>query len=62
MLPDLWVDERAGGKGKNLNEVASYPNPSWIDSVSIIHFSYHKVNDSLGADSLWTEVQRMQER
>ena len=51
MFPELWVDEDED-EGKNLNEAPLIQTQLNRYRRSGTHFSYHKVNDSVGADKL----------
>ncbi len=51
MFPELWVDEDED-EGKNLNEAPLIQTQLDRYRRSGTHFSYHKVNDSVGADKL----------
>ena len=51
MFPDLWVDEDEE-EGKNLNEAPLIQTQLDRYRRSSTKFSYHKVNDSTGADKL----------
>lgn len=51
MFPELWVDEDED-EGKNLNEAPLIQTQLKRYRRSGTHFSYHKVNDSVGADKL----------
>ena len=51
MFPELWVDEDED-EGKNLNEAPLIRTQLDRYRRSGTHFSYHKVNDSVGADKL----------
>ncbi len=51
MFPELWVDEDED-EGKNLNEAPLIQTQLDRYRRNGTHFSYHKVNDSVGADKL----------
>ena len=57
MFPELWVDEDEE-EGKNLNEAPLIQTQ--LDRYRRHHtFSYHKVNDSSGADRLLSQFQQL---
>lgn len=58
MFPELWVDEDEEG-GKNLNEAPLIHTQLDRYRRSATKFSYHKVNDSTGADKLLQQFSQM---
>lgn len=58
MFPELWVDEDEE-EGKNLNEAPLIQTQLDRYRRSSTKFSYHKVNDSTGADKLLQQFSQM---
>ncbi len=58
MFPELWVDEDEE-EGKNLNEAPLIQTQLDRYRRSNMKFSYHKVNDSTGADKLLQQFNSM---
>ena len=59
MFPDLWVDEDED-EGKNLNEAPLIQTQLERYRRAATRFSYHKVNDSAGADKLLQQFKQME--
>ena len=60
MFPDLWVDEDEE-EGKNLNEAPLIKTQFDRYRRGKTKFSYHKVNDSTGADKLLQQFNQLEE-
>ena len=60
MFPELWVDEDEE-EGKNLNEAPLIQTQLDRYRRSSTRFSYHKVNDSNGADKLLQQFNQLQD-
>ena len=60
MFPELWVDE-AEEEGKNLNEAPLIQTQLDRYRRSNTKFSYHKVNDSTGADKLLQQFSQLED-
>lgn len=60
MFPDLWVDEDEE-EGKNLNEAPLIQTQFDRYRRGTTKFSYHKVNDSTGADKLLQQFNQLEE-
>ncbi len=58
MFPELWVDEDEE-EGKNLNEAPLIKTQLDRYRRSGTRFSYHKVNDSVGADKLLQQFKQL---
>lgn len=60
MFPELWVDEDEE-EGKNLNEAPLIRTQLDRYRRSTTKFSYHKVNDSTGADKLLQQFSQLED-
>ena len=60
MFPELWVDEDEE-EGKNLNEAPLIQTQLDRYRRSTTKFSYHKVNDSTGADKLLQQFSQLED-
>ena len=60
MFPELWVDEDEE-EGKNLNEAPLIQTQLDRYRKSNTKFSYHKVNDSTGADKLLQQFSQLED-
>lgn len=60
MFPELWVDEDEE-EGKNLNEAPLIQTQLDRYKRSNTKFSYHKVNDSTGADKLLQQFSQLED-
>ena len=60
MFPELWVDEDEE-EGKNLNEAPLIQTQLDRYRRSNTKFSYHKVNDSTGADKLLQQFSQLED-